>query len=82
MYPAERSSEVLGFFREFMATAPEQLGAVAVFWSTPEVPEVAKEDQGKTVIILLACYTGPFDEGEAAIEPLRRIGKPVAVRDA
>ncbi len=78
MYPAERSSEVLGFFREFMTTAPEQLGAVAVFGSAPEVPEVPQEHQGTAVVILMACYTGQFDQGEAAIEPLRRVGTPLA----
>lgn len=78
IYPAERSSELLGFFRDFMTTASEQLGAVAVYWSAPAVPEVPREHWGKPVVILLACYTGAFENGETVIEPLRRIGRPLA----
>jgi len=76
-YPAERSAEVLGFFRDFMKSTSDQLGAVAVCWSAPSVPEIPEEQRGKPVVILLACYTGDFERGEAAIEPLRRIGNPL-----
>jgi FAD/FMN-containing dehydrogenase len=75
VYAADRSAEVLGFFREYMATAPDELGAVAVCWSAPEDPRVPSEHWGEPAVILLACYTGEFEKGEEAIEPLRRIGK-------
>jgi hypothetical protein len=78
MYPAERASEVLAFFRGYMASASEQLGALAVFWSAPDIPEIPPEHRGAPVVILLACYTGPYEQGAAAIEPLRRVGMPLA----
>ncbi|MBN2552457.1 MAG: FAD-binding oxidoreductase, partial [Spirochaetales bacterium] len=78
MYPLDRAPEVMSFFREFMSTAPDQLGAVAVYWSAPDVPQVPPEHRGEPIVILLACYTGPFEAGEEAIRPLRRIGKPLA----
>ena len=30
------------------------------------------------IVILLACYTGPFEAGEEAIRPMRRVGEPLA----
>ena len=78
MYPLDRAAEVLAFFREFMSSAPDPLGAVAVYWNAPAIPEVPRDHRGTPAVMLLACYSGPFEQGEAAIEPLRRIGKPLA----
>ena len=78
IYPLDRASEVLAFFRQFMSTAPESLGAVAVYWSAPAIPQVPREQRGAPAVMLLACYSGAFEQGEAAIEPLRHIGKPLA----
>jgi hypothetical protein len=63
---------------EYMQKAPEDLMVLGVYWSAPEVPEVPERYHGTPVVILLGCYTGPFEEGEKVIAPLREIGLPIA----
>ncbi len=38
LYPIEKTSEVLRFFRDYIATAPEDLGAVFAFLIAPAAP--------------------------------------------
>lgn len=73
MYPLERAGEVVAACREYMATAPEELMVIAVYWKCP-----VEEFLNQPVVILLGCYTGPVEQGEAALAPLRSIGKPLA----
>ena len=78
MYPLDRAEEVMGRLQDYMAKAPEDLMVLATFWSAPDVPEVPATWRGAPVVILLGCYTGPFEEGERVIAPLRKIGEPIA----
>jgi FAD/FMN-containing dehydrogenase len=65
-------------FRDYLAQAPDDLMGLGVFWSAPEAPEVPRQWHGAPVVILMSCYSGPFERGEAAIAPLRRIGGAIA----
>jgi FAD/FMN-containing dehydrogenase len=78
IYPVSQAKQVLRFVSDFMEDAPEELGAIAIFWNAPKHPRVPAEHQGEPVIIVPACYHGPFEKGEEAIAPLRRIGTPIA----
>jgi len=78
MYPLDRAKAVMGACREYMQKAPEDLMVLGVYWSAPEVPEVPNQYHGAPVVILLGCYTGPFEKGESVIAPLREIGAPIA----
>jgi hypothetical protein len=78
MYPVEKAPGVLRFFREHMAQAPDELMALAVFWNTPPEEPMPEGARNVPAIILFACYSGPFDLGESAIQPLREIDTPLA----
>ena len=78
IYPLERAKEVMSACCEYMQKAPEDLMVLGVYWSAPEVPEVPEQYHGTPVVILLGCFTGPFEEGEKVIAPLRKIGTPIA----
>jgi len=78
IYPLEQAGEVLPAFREYMESAPDELMAIGVYWSAPEAPQVPERHRGQPVVILLACWTGPFERGEEVIAPLRRMGAPIA----
>jgi len=77
MYPLEKAEKILTELLEFMATAPEELGVLATYWSIPRSPDIPEELHGRPVVILLACYTGPFEAGERAILPLRELDRPL-----
>jgi FAD/FMN-containing dehydrogenase len=78
IYPLDHATEVMGAFRAYMRNAPEDMMGLGVFWSAPEDPRVPEQYHGTPVIILLGCYTGPFEKGEEVIAPLRELGKPIA----
>jgi FAD/FMN-containing dehydrogenase len=78
IYPIERATEVVRRFRDYMQTAPDELMGLSVYWSAPEALEVPQQYHGRPVVILLGCYTGPFEQGEKIIAPLRQIGTPIA----
>jgi len=77
MYSAIAAKRVLRVFREHMSTAPEELGALAVFWNVPDEYFIPEEVRGVPAIVLLGCYTGPLEQGEEALRPLREIGNPL-----
>src|SRR5436309_10286409 len=47
MYPREMARDVFRFFREFIESAPDEVGGGLAFISAPEAPEVPPEVRGK-----------------------------------
>jgi FAD/FMN-containing dehydrogenase len=76
-YPEDRANEILPLWRDFMATAPDRLSGLAEFSTVPEDPSIPEAAWGRRVLALAHLYDGPADEGEAVVEPLRNLGKPL-----
>ncbi len=69
IYPLATAREVLRFYRDFTAEAPDELTAFAALMTLPD---------GQPVVAILACYDGPTEVGEKALQPLRTFGSPLA----
>ena len=69
---------VLRFFREYIADAPEQLGAFPAFQIAPPLPFIPEERHGDTFVAMVACWAGPLEEGERALKPFHDIAPVVA----
>ncbi|MER5641325.1 FAD-binding oxidoreductase [Kitasatospora sp. NPDC002227] len=67
----EHTEAVLRHYREYIATAPEQLGAFPGFQIAPPLPFIPEDRHGDTFVIVVACWSGPPDQGERAIQPFR-----------
>lgn len=67
-HPLERATEVLRFYREFVATAPDEVNTIGTFFTTPE---------GVPVVAIAACHCGSLEEGENALRPLKEFGAPI-----
>ena len=67
-YPLADGPEVLRFYREFIAGAPDQLIVYAGFSTSPE---------GEPRLGMRAVFNGPIAEGESLLKPLRQFGTPV-----
>ncbi|HZO76862.1 MAG TPA: FAD-binding oxidoreductase [Solirubrobacteraceae bacterium] len=76
-HPGQRAPEVLRFFRDFMAEAPDEVGAAAALITAPNAPFVPEPARGKPAVGIIACYVGEPQEGERALAPLREFGPPV-----
>ncbi|NLP83354.1 FAD-binding oxidoreductase [Microbacterium sp. CFH 90308] len=69
-YPVEHAGEVLRFYREFIATAPEDLGAFFAFQIAPPLEFIPAEHHGETMCLIVTCWSGDPDKGPEAIAPL------------
>jgi FAD/FMN-containing dehydrogenase len=64
----DKAGEVLRFYRDFMATAPEELTAYAALITTPD---------GMPAVAVIPCWCGDMAEGERVLAPLRAFGPPL-----
>jgi len=69
---------VLRFFREYIADAPEQMGAFPAFQIAPPLPFIPEDRHGDTFIAMVACWAGPVEEGERALKPFHEVAPVVA----
>jgi len=77
LWPIEKSASVLRFYRDWIADAPDELMTIVVHRKAPPLPFIPAELHGKLVIQVICCYSGPVDEGEKLIGPLKRFGSPI-----
>ncbi len=69
--------QILEFYREYIATAPEQMGAFFAFQIAPPLPFIPEKRHGETFCLIVACWAGPLERGEEALQAIRKAG-PVA----
>ncbi len=78
IHPLARAREALQFWREYEATAPEELTAAALLFNFPDDPSVPENLRGAPVVAMGGVYAGPLEAGEKALRPLRDYGPPAA----
>jgi FAD/FMN-containing dehydrogenase len=76
MHPAEHGPELLRFFRDFMADAPDEVGGAIAFISAPPEDFVPEPVRGQPVVGNVVCYVGDPQEGEEVLRPLVEFGPP------
>jgi FAD/FMN-containing dehydrogenase len=76
-WPMEDSPELLRFYREWIAAAPDELMTIVLHRKAPPLPAVPAELHGRLVVIVVCCYAGSIEAGEEAIAPLRAFGSPL-----
>ncbi len=79
-YPVEHAAHVLEFFDDFLAKAPEELGAFFGFQIAPPLPFIPEERHGETMCAIVTCWTGPLEKGEPALAPLLEDAGPVVAQ--
>ena len=73
----EDAPEVLRFYRDWIADCPDELMTIAVQRRAPALPIVPPDLVGKLVMAVVACYSGPVEDGERVVRPLKEFGSPV-----
>jgi FAD/FMN-containing dehydrogenase len=74
-HPLESAPEVLRFYREFIADAPDELTTIFHLRAAPPLPFVPQDVHGKPVVIIGACFAGP--RGAEVLRPLKEFGSPI-----
>jgi FAD/FMN-containing dehydrogenase len=76
VYPLAQAREVLGFVRDWMDTAADELTSFPVFITAPPQPPFPPELQGTPVLAVGVAYAGPVEKGMRVLEPLKRFAAP------
>jgi FAD/FMN-containing dehydrogenase len=63
-FPLDRANDALRYYRDLMATAPDELMAYAFFLTSPE---------GARMFAIPVCYVGPVEAAESALLPVRSL---------
>jgi hypothetical protein len=78
IYPAALARPVLERYREWIETTPEELTTSVALRNIPEMPGVPEILQGKSVVMVRACYCGPMDEADAHFQTWQEGPDPIA----
>lgn len=76
-YPIEAAADVLAFLRDFIADAPEELSADAIFQFAPPLDAIPEEFRGRQVVGIFVRWCGDVEEGMRVVRPIQEFGEPV-----
>ncbi len=77
LYPRERAREVLRFYRDFIESAPDEVGGGAALLTAPPEPFVPADVQGKPALGIVFCYVGPIEDGAQVARKLKEGTSPL-----
>jgi len=77
MYPLRAADEVLRFYREWAPALPDEMTTIVALRGAPPSPHIPTELHGSSVLAIAVCWSGPLDQADAALEPLRRFKRPL-----
>jgi FAD/FMN-containing dehydrogenase len=76
-FALEDGPDVLRFYRDFVADAPDELTTIVNLRMAPPLPFIPQEFHGRPVVTVAVCYAGEVESGERLLEPLRRCATPL-----
>jgi FAD/FMN-containing dehydrogenase len=79
LWPLERSTEVMRWYRAFISQAPDEINGFFAFLTVPSVAPFPEHLHGHKMCGIVWCYTGPLDQAEAVFAPIRQQFGPPAL---
>jgi FAD/FMN-containing dehydrogenase len=76
-WAADDTADVLRFYRDFVAQAPDELGTVVRLGTVPPLPVIPEHLHWRPAVAVACCYAGSVEDGERAVQALRRFGAPL-----
>ncbi len=74
VFPLSEAGPALRKYRNFVATAPDELSVWVVLRAAPPLPFLPPEVHGRTVLILALCHLSPEESGRKLVAPLEQFG--------
>jgi FAD/FMN-containing dehydrogenase len=78
VHPFARARELLAGYRQIASVAPDELTIWVVLRKAPPLPFLSSDVYGKEILVFAVCYSGAVADADAALAPLRALGKPLA----
>src|SRR5690348_5696443 len=72
------AGDLLRFYRDYIATAPEELGAFPAFQIAPPLPFIPEDRHGEPFVAMVACWSGSTERGENVLKPFHDFAPVVA----
>jgi FAD/FMN-containing dehydrogenase len=69
---------LLSWYNDFIKDADERFGGFPAFQIAPPLPFIPEKRHGEPFIAFVSCWTGPLEEGDKALKPLRDVAPRVA----
>ncbi|MGJ3237070.1 MAG: FAD-binding oxidoreductase [Anaerolineae bacterium] len=77
IWPISQAEEILKWYREYIADAPEDMYGWFGFHRVPTGSPLPEELHGEHGCAITWCYTGPMEKAEETFKPIRELGTPV-----
>ena len=77
LYPRARTTEVLRGFRDYHASAPDEVSALIEHGVVPATPSFPDALHGEPFTAVAAMYAGDPAQGEKVLKPLRELDEPM-----
>lgn len=77
-FELDAAPDLLRFYRDYIVEAPEQFGGFPGFQIAPPLPFIPEDRHGEPFALFVACWSGPMEEAERALAPLRDVAPTVA----
>ncbi|WP_433633119.1 FAD-binding oxidoreductase [Halomicrococcus sp. NG-SE-24] len=76
-YSRDRMAECLRAYREYVASAPEEVSTLTMSGVMPDEELFPGDAVDETKIAIAGCYAGSKEDGERALMPLREFDEPI-----
>ncbi|HEX2358640.1 MAG TPA: FAD-binding oxidoreductase [Solirubrobacterales bacterium] len=76
-WAADDTTDVLRFYRDFAAEAPDELGTVVRLGTVPPLPVIPEDLHWRPAIAVICCYAGAPEDGIEVVRPLKEFGTPI-----
>ena len=81
IFPPQRAVEVLRAYRDFVRTAPDEVGSGLAFVTAPHEEFVPEPARGHPMVGIVCCYVGRPEDAPAAYAPLFALEPVMAMVD-
>jgi hypothetical protein len=78
VHPAEVGGDLLRFYKEVTARAPDELTCLLMLREAPPLPFIPEAYHFKPIVAIMAHWTGDPAEGTAAMDAIKGFGHPIA----
>jgi FAD/FMN-containing dehydrogenase len=73
-WPIERAIEILGAWREWIETVPEDCESIGRLLQLPDVEFLPEHLRGRSFVLVEPAFVGTEPDGAALVQPLRELG--------
>ena len=74
---ADDAPAVAEMFRTFVEQSAPEVTSMLVLRKAPPAPWLAKEVHGQPIVMVIVCHTGPIEQAERDVAPIKNFGSPV-----